>query len=71
VRELESSNGAENAVNLSRAPRSGVRLMIVILIGLALVAIYANVQKLRRDKIERVTITPASTVTPAVASPGR
>lgn len=70
VLEVEPSNGAENAVDLSRAPRNGVRLMIVILIGLASVAIYANVQKLRRDKIERVTITPASTVTPSVASPG-
>jgi hypothetical protein len=70
VPEVESSNGAENATDLSRAPRTGVRLMIVILIGLALLAIYANVQKLRRDKIERVTITPVSTATPA-ASPGR
>lgn len=42
--------------------------MIIILVGLALVAIYANVQKGRRDKIERVTITPAATATPA-ASP--
>ena len=55
VPEVESSNGAENEANLSRAPRLGVRLMIVILIGLALVAIYANIQKVRRDKIERVT----------------
>jgi hypothetical protein len=43
--------------------------MIVILIGLALVAIYANVQKTRREKIERVIITPASTAAPAAASP--
>jgi hypothetical protein len=71
VPEVESSNGAENAADPSRTPRTGVRLMIVILIGLALVAIYANVQKVRRDKIERVTITPASTATPAAASPGR
>ena len=68
--EVESSNGAENATDLSRAPRAGLRLMIVILIGLALVALYANVQKFRRDKIEQVTITPALPVTPA-ASPGR
>lgn len=66
---MESSNGPENDANLSRAPRTGVRLMVVILIGLALVAIYANVQKARRDKIERVTITPASTAAPAAASP--
>lgn len=68
VPEVESSNGVENAVDPSRAPRTGVRLMIVILIGLALVAIYANVQKVRRDEIERVTITPVSTATPAVVS---
>ena len=44
--------------------------MFAILIGLALVALYANVQKVRRDKIEQVIITPVSTVTPA-ASPAR
>jgi hypothetical protein len=66
---VESSNGPENDANVSRAPRLGVRLMIVILVGLALVAIYANVQKVRRDKIERVTITPASSATPAPKSP--
>jgi hypothetical protein len=71
VPEVESQNGAENAADLSRAPRTGVGLMIAILIGLALVAIYANVQKFRRDKIERVTVTPVPTATPAAASPGR
>jgi len=71
VPEVESSNGPENAADLSRAPRTGLRLMVVILIGLALVAIYANLQKVRRDKIERVTITPVPTATPAAASRGR
>lgn len=69
--EVGSSNGAENATDLSRAPRIGVGLMIVILIGLALVAIYANVQKGRRDKIEKVTIIPVSLATPAATPPGR
>jgi hypothetical protein len=64
VPEVDSSKGPESAADLSRAPRTGVRLMIVILIGLALVAIYANVQKVRRDKIETVTIIPASKATP-------
>jgi hypothetical protein len=46
--------------------------MIVILIGLVLVAIYANIQKARRNKIEEVIITPASIVTPTAApSAGR
>jgi hypothetical protein len=65
VPKVDASKGPESAADLSRAPRIGVRLMIIILIGLALVAIYANVQKARRDKIETVTIIPASTATPA------
>jgi hypothetical protein len=69
VPQVESSNGSENEASELRAPRLGVRLMIVILIGLALVAIYANIQKVRRDKIEGVTITPAATAGPGAASP--
>ncbi len=33
--------------------------MIVIVFVLALVAVYANVQRWRRDKLETVIITPA------------
>jgi hypothetical protein len=44
--------------------------MVVILVGTALVAIYANVQKSRREKIEKVKITPVSTATPAPVAPG-
>ena len=65
--KVDSSKGPESAADLSRAPRIGVRLMIIILIWLSLVAIYANFQKVRRDKIETVTIIPASTATPAPA----
>jgi hypothetical protein len=45
--------------------------MIAIVAGVALVALYANVQKSRRHQIEQVTITPASTGTPAPVSPER
>jgi hypothetical protein len=43
--------------------------MLIIVVAVALVAVYANVQKARRDKIEKVTITlispsPAATSTP-------
>jgi hypothetical protein len=41
--------------------------MIIIVAAIALVAIYANVQKVRRDRIEKVTIIPI-TSTP-IASP--
>ena len=53
----------------SRAPRAGLFLMILIVAGTALIALYANVQKARRDKIEKVTITPISSTPIASASP--
>jgi hypothetical protein len=34
--------------------------MIIIVVALAMMAVYANVQKARRDKIEKVTIIPIS-----------
>ena len=53
----------------SRAPRSGLILMLIIVLGVALVAIYANIQKARRDKIETVTIIPISPSPVASPSP--
>ncbi|HEY2138622.1 MAG TPA: hypothetical protein VGH00_00975 [Chthoniobacterales bacterium] len=43
--------------------------MIIIVVALALVAIYANVQKARRDKIEKVTIIPVTAVPSPSPSP--
>lgn len=53
----------------SRAPRSGLILMVIIFAGLALIALYANVQKARRDKIEKVMIVPVSETPTASPSP--
>jgi len=39
-------------------------LMIVIVVSLALVAVFANIQRLRRSQIETVVVTPASSTTP-------
>jgi hypothetical protein len=39
--------------------------MAIILIAMALLALYANVQKWRRDKIESVIVTPVATATPS------
>jgi len=38
--------------------------MALILVMMALVAVYSNVQKARRDKIETVTIAPAPSAMP-------
>ena len=59
----------QNAVESTRAPRAGVRLMIIIVVAMALLAIYANVQKARRSEIEKVTIIPVATPPPASPTP--
>jgi hypothetical protein len=53
----------------SGVSKNVLRLMLVIAIGFALVALYANIQKLRRAKMETVIFTPASaqTATPSPA----
>lgn len=43
--------------------------MIIIVVAMALLAIYANVQKARRNEIEKVTIIPFATPPPASPSP--
>jgi threonine dehydrogenase-like Zn-dependent dehydrogenase len=46
----------------------GLILMLVIVAGTGLIALYANVQKARRATIEKVTITPISS-TPTASAP--
>jgi hypothetical protein len=38
--------------------------MIAIAVSLALVAIFANIQRFRRSQIETIVVTPASSATP-------
>ena len=45
-------------------PKSAVVLMIIIVASLALVAIFANLQRLRRGQIETIVVLPASSTTP-------
>jgi len=46
-------------------PARGLTMIATILIAMALLALYANVQKYRREKIETVTVTPIATPTPS------
>jgi hypothetical protein len=48
----------------SQVPRSAVMLMIIIVASLALVAIFANIQRFRRGQIETIVVVPASSTTP-------
>jgi hypothetical protein len=38
--------------------------MLVIIVAMALLALYANVQRWRRDKIETVIVIPAASPSP-------
>jgi hypothetical protein len=46
-------------------PSGGIIVMAIILVAMALLALYANVQKWRRNKIETVIVTPVATATPS------
>jgi hypothetical protein len=48
----------------SQVARSTIVLMTIILASLALLAVFANVQRLRRGQIETVVVMPASSTTP-------
>jgi cell division septal protein FtsQ len=48
----------------SRAPKSALVIMLVIVVAMVLVSIYANVQRWRRDKIETVIVTPVASPSP-------
>jgi hypothetical protein len=50
---------APKASRASTVPKPALIMMIVIVVAMALVSIYANVQHWRRDKLETVIITPA------------
>jgi hypothetical protein len=60
-------NSPEHTVEKSRStrvPKSAFVLMIIIVASLALVAVFANVQRLRRGQIETTVVVPASSTTP-------
>jgi hypothetical protein len=43
--------------------------MLVIVVTMALVALYAGVQRIRRDKLEQVTIIPTASPTASPVAP--
>jgi hypothetical protein len=59
----------ETSAPASRVPRGGWLAIGLIIAAMALLSVYSNVQKARRDRIEKVTITPAASVSPAPSRP--
>jgi hypothetical protein len=48
-----------------KLPPIAIRAIIIVLAAFLVVAIHANVQRLRRDKIEKVIVTPMATAIPS------
>jgi hypothetical protein len=59
----------QEAAPASRAPRHGLQLMALIVVVLALLAVFSNVQKAHRAEIEKVTITAAPGTPPPSPMP--
>ena len=45
----------------SKVPKNAIRAIVVILVTMALLAIYSNIQRSRRNKLETVIVTPLTT----------
>jgi|GEM_PF-1177779 len=69
IREVNESQLDSEENKPARVPRNVLRLMLAIAIVLALVALYANVQRWRRSQLETVTFTPDQTASPSSATP--
>ena len=69
IREVNGSQLRSDENKPARVPRNVLRLMLAVVIVLALVAVYANVQRWRRGQLETVTFTPAQTASPSSATP--
>jgi hypothetical protein len=64
---MNSPQPARDAPPSSRVPKSGVVLTLVIVVAMALLALYANLQRFRRDQVETVIVKPA----PAPSAPAQ
>ncbi|OLC28809.1 MAG: hypothetical protein AUH91_01305 [Verrucomicrobia bacterium 13_1_40CM_4_54_4] len=60
---MNSLQPRREKVRSSRAPKSAVVLMLIIVGSMVLLAVYANIQHFRRDKVETVIVRPATSPT--------
>jgi len=61
---MNSPQQRAEKVRSPHVPRGVVVLMIIIVASFALVAVFANIQRLRRSQNETVVVVPASSTTP-------
>jgi len=61
---MNSSQQTAGKFRSPQVPRSVVVLMIIIVASLALLTVFANIQRFRRSQIETIVVRPASSTTP-------
>jgi hypothetical protein len=69
IREVNEPRLRSEENRPARVPKNALRLMLAIVIVLALLALYANMQRRRRSQLETVIFTPAQTASPSSATP--
>jgi hypothetical protein len=57
--DIPQVNSSPQDVPPVRTSKNALIAIVVILVAMAIVALYANVQRFRRDKLETVIVTPA------------
>jgi hypothetical protein len=60
IPEVDSIPCADKKRHSGRISRSGILFMLIILLSMALLVAFANVQHFHRDKIETVIVKPAN-----------
>jgi hypothetical protein len=60
IPEVDSIPSADEKRHSGRISRSGILFMLIILLSMALLAAFANIQHFQRDKIETVIVKPAN-----------
>jgi hypothetical protein len=62
--DVNASQQSTEKLGSAKVRKSTIIIMIVIIASFALLALFANIQRLRRDQIETVVVTPAVSITP-------
>jgi hypothetical protein len=60
IPKVDSIPSADEKRPSARISRSGILFMLIILLSMALMAVFANIQHFHRDKIETVIVKPAN-----------
>jgi hypothetical protein len=57
---VNSTQQAGDKPTSPRVSRSGMVFLLLVLLSMALLAVFANIQRFHRDKIETVIVKPAN-----------